>query len=175
MIDSINVLSQMYLGMFTNTPKDKKKLVFLNTINLLDVLLKRDKNFHAICGIVFAFISIGEIEELKKDLDKLNRKRFEFYDNLCLFENNYKNLRDEVERTQKPLLPFMGTISRDIVLANEYNKSKEGSLFNFNKLRIMYNVIMKIIDYQTDAPVLPTDIDKKFHAKFCKLHGLDPN
>ncbi|EDR28517.1 guanine nucleotide exchange factor, putative [Entamoeba dispar SAW760] len=172
MIDSFNGLSKMYASMFNKISKDQKLSLLQQTIKILDIFLNRDRNYHAICGIVFAFVRIPEIEQLKSQLKPEERKRYDFFDNLCLFENNYKNLRDTISSSQQPLLPFMGTISRDLVLVSEYNASKEKELFNFNKLRIMHKVVMDIINYQPGEPQIPTDIDNIFHKKFCLMHQL---
>ncbi|KAL7716921.1 Guanine nucleotide exchange factor [Entamoeba marina] len=172
MIDCFNCLSRMISGAFNSTPDDKKFSLLENIVKILNVLLKKDRNYHAICGIVFSFIRIPGIEALKKKLSGELRKNYEYFDDLCLFESNYKNLRDKIDDSEQPLLPFMGTISRDLVLASEYNASMEGKLYNFNKLRIMYQVVMKIINYQPGEPSVPQDVDPTFHEKFCKIHGL---
>ncbi|KAL7720631.1 Guanine nucleotide exchange factor [Entamoeba marina] len=172
MIDCFNCLSRMISGAFNSTPDDKKFALLENIVKILNVLLKKDRNYHAICGIVFSFIRIPGIEALKKKLSGELRKNYEYFDDLCLFESNYKNLRDKIDDSEQPLLPFMGTISRDLVLASEYNASMEGKLYNFNKLRIMYQVVMKIINYQPGEPSVPQDVDPTFHEKFCKIHGL---
>ncbi|ELP86146.1 guanine nucleotide exchange factor, putative [Entamoeba invadens IP1] len=172
MVDSFNGLSKMYMTMFNNTPQEKKLNLLENTIKMLDVFLKRDRNYHAICGIVFSFVRINDIETLKKKLPSDAKKRYEFFDNLCLFESNYKNLREKIANSEQPLLPFMGTISRDLVLASEYNASKEKELYNLNKLRIMHGVVVDIINYQPGEPTVPSEIDQNFHQKFCQMHGI---
>ncbi|ELP87894.1 hypothetical protein EIN_274810 [Entamoeba invadens IP1] len=172
MIDSFNYLSQMYSQMFNEAPKDKQLLILENTIKMLDIFLLNDRNYHAICGIVFAFIRIKEMDSFKNKLSLDLKNRLDFFESLCSFNNNYKNLRDTIGVDESPLLPFMGIISRDLVFASEYNASKEGDLFNFNKLRIMYNVVMNVINYQPNNVICSNNIDEKFHKKFCQFHGV---
>ena len=58
----------------------------------------------------------------------------------CLFANSDNNLRERTAKREKPLLPLMGTCSKDLFLAYEDNPSKEHGLYNF-KLCIMFGVI----------------------------------
>ena len=172
MVESFNGLSKMYLELFNKTPSDKKLPLLKQTLAILDVLLKTHKNYHAICGIVFCFIRIPEIESLKNQLTEDEKTQLAYYDTLCNFESNYKNLREKISASKAPLLPFFGIISKDLTLASEYNASKEDGLYNFNKLRIMYNVIMDIINYQPNDVELPDNINDHFHKKFLQIHGL---
>ena len=81
-----------------------------------------------------------------KDLPKCN----DTFNTLCLFENNNKNLREKTATREKPLLPPMGTLSKDTFLAHEDNSSKEHGLDN--KLRIMSGVVSEFASSQPNKP-----------------------
>ena len=81
-------------------------------------------------------------KDLRKDNDAFNT--------LCLFENNDKNLSEGIATREKPLLPLMGTCSKDLFLAYEDNPSKEHGLYN--KLRIMFGVISEFSSLQLNEP-----------------------
>ena len=102
-------------------------------------------------------------KDLKKDYDAFNT--------LCLFENNYKNLREKIAKSEKPLLPLMGTCSKDLFLAFEYNSSKEYGLDNF-KLRIMFGVISEFAGFQPNLSPPLENIDSLLHAKLTSINRL---
>ena len=93
------------------------------------------------------------------------RKDYDMFNTLCLFENNYKNLREKIAKSERPLLPLMGTCSKDLFLAYEYNSSKEHGLYNFNKLRIMFGVISEFASFQPNEPPPPENIETLHHTK----------
>ena len=80
------------------------------------------------------------------------REGYDAFNTLWPFENSDKNLRERIATREKPLLPPMGTCSKDLFLAYEDNSSKEHGLYNFNKLRIMFGVISEFSSLQLNEP-----------------------
>ena len=75
-------------------------------------------------------------------------------------------------KSEKPLLPLMGTCSKNLFLAFEYNSSKEHGLYDFNKLRIMFGVISEFASFQPNEPPPLENIDSLLYAKLTSIHGL---
>jgi hypothetical protein len=65
-------------------------------------------------------------------------------------QNNYKNYRTALKANKQAALPYLGIYLRDLtfIAENDDNFDKEKGLFNFEKLKLIGQVITEMKRYQ---------------------------
>jgi hypothetical protein len=76
---------------------------------------------------------------------------FEEIHKLAEFDGNFKNLRSELKKNSNtPCVPHIGIYLSDLMKIEENNKDliNDSSLINFQKSRLLYDVIKNLKSYQ---------------------------
>lgn len=63
-------------------------------------------------------------------------------------EKNYKILREEYLSSEPPCIPFIGIFLTDLTFIEEGNPTTINNLINFQKFRLIYEVIDNIKRFQ---------------------------
>ncbi|KAJ6243994.1 ras guanine nucleotide exchange factor a [Anaeramoeba flamelloides] len=60
----------------------------------------------------------------------------------------YKEYRERLDKTEPPLVPYLGVFLTDITFISSGSPSTIDGLINFSKRKLLYNVVNKIQEYQ---------------------------
>ncbi|KAJ3452671.1 guanine nucleotide exchange factor [Anaeramoeba flamelloides] len=113
-------------------------------------------NFNTAMEIV-AGLNNSAIRRLRKSwalVLEQDIKDFEDFSVLLSSRKNSQNLRNaisEIEKTKKPLLPYLGMFLSDITFIEDGNpdrKTENTDLINFKKINLIGNTLVKIINFQ---------------------------
>ncbi|KAJ3088186.1 hypothetical protein HK102_009360, partial [Quaeritorhiza haematococci] len=92
------------------------------------------------------------VSRLKKTFAALSSRAMATYqdlENKLSYRGNYKTYREIEHLAKPPLLPFFGLIIKDLTFLNDGNqKILQNGLINFEKQRLIFNVINSIREYQ---------------------------
>lgn len=133
------------------------------------------KNFNACYGILAA-LNLASVARLKMTWAKLSKNTLAKYTKLMeLFAitKNFKNYRDELARSQKPLIPYFALFPKYLNGIEETQPNNIEGWPNFAKMRLIYQISKEITQYQTgtyDFTKVP-----KLQEYLTKLSILDEN
>lgn len=128
-------------------------------------------NFNSAMVIYTALNSVA-VSRLKQTWEKVPKrciKILEDIDELFSMRFNYKNYRDALAKATPPVVPYIGLYTKFLFAIEETNPSKlQNGLINFEKLRMIYNVMKELqkfqgkpYDFNIDSDVLWQFIDIK--------------
>ncbi|KAJ3449290.1 ras guanine nucleotide exchange factor a [Anaeramoeba flamelloides] len=107
-------------------------------------------NFDSIMSTIGGYTNPA-VKRLKKTLAEVPKnivKHFNEFKNLLKHEQGYKDYRERLEKTEPPLVPYLGIFLTDITFISSGSPSTINGLINFSKRKLLYNVVSKIQDYQ---------------------------
>ncbi|KAJ6233373.1 ras guanine nucleotide exchange factor i-related [Anaeramoeba flamelloides] len=107
-------------------------------------------NFDSIMSTIGGYTNPA-VKRLKKTLAEVPKnivKHFNEFKNLLKHEQGYKDYRERLEKTEPPLVPYLGIFLTDITFISSGSPSTIDGLINFSKRKLLYNVVSKIQDYQ---------------------------
>ncbi|KAJ6231325.1 ras guanine nucleotide exchange factor a [Anaeramoeba flamelloides] len=70
------------------------------------------------------------------------------FKNLFTHAQGYKEYRDHLDKTEPPVVPYLGVFLTDITFISSGSPNKIDGLINFSKRKLLYNVVSKIQEYQ---------------------------
>jgi len=100
---------------------------------------------------ISAGLNISSVSRLKftwKSLPPKYRTLFEQLVKLTGSDRNFDYYRQVVAKCSYPILPYLGMFLRDLTFIEVGNKTYEGNLVNFRKMRMVANQIKEIQKYQ---------------------------
>ncbi|EKE37700.1 RasGEF domain containing protein [Entamoeba nuttalli P19] len=174
MTTSFNWLSETLSSMIKDCSMSFQS-AFFNFIMKTAERFYEQRNFFGLCAIVFALHKIQDFDYLKSNLSKETQVSIEKFDVLCSFNDNYKALRTEISKSQTPLIPFIGILTKDLLVGDEMYASfiaKSGH-FNFNKLRAIHHIAQQYLHYQNQNPSIPTNVPAELFDKIKLIHGIN--
>jgi hypothetical protein len=156
---------------------DRAKVIdkFIHIANELSQL----KNFNDCMSIVSA---LGQmiLTKLDKSWKKVTSKNMTLYrkiKKLLNFQNNYKNIRDEITKCineQKPFLPFLGYYTKRICFLEESGPYvNKAGLINVDKISQVEQILSEF--YEKNIQQYSFDIKDDIRNKLSILQCLDPN
>jgi len=134
-------------------------------------------NFNGILYIISALNS-SPVFRLKKTFAALpvaDLTAFERLSQLVDSKDNYKTLRNELQTTYPPCIPYTGMYLTDLTFLDEGNKNKTPeNLINFGKCQMIGTVIQEIRHFQKQHYVIKPDLDVQ-HLLKSMLLVVDEN
>ncbi|KAL7720981.1 Guanine nucleotide exchange factor [Entamoeba marina] len=173
MTTSFNWLSENLSRMIKECPMSFQSQ-FFNFLMKTAEQFYDQRNFFGLCAVVFAFHRIQDFDYLKSNMSKETQQSIVKFEALCSFNNNYQALHEEISKAQKPLIPFIGILTKDLLVTDEMYASfisKTGH-FNFNKLREIHQISLLYRSYQSPTPEEPRTIPPEIFSKVKEIHGL---
>lgn len=109
-------------------------------------------NFQVLMAIC-AGLHQSSIQRLKKTWKSLDKKYTSALDALMEImdnKNNFKNYRDLIAKRPKnePMIGYMGLVLKDLTFMEDGNPNKEEDMYNFDKFRMISDVISEVIRWQ---------------------------
>jgi son of sevenless-like protein len=122
--------------------------------------------------VIYTALNSVAVSRLKQTWEKVPKrciKILEDIDELFSMRFNYKNYRDALAKATPPVVPYIGLYTKFLFAIEETNPSKlQNGLINFEKLRMIYNVMKELqkfqgkpYDFNIDSDVLWQFIDIK--------------
>ncbi|TPX41838.1 hypothetical protein SeLEV6574_g05899 [Synchytrium endobioticum] len=111
------------------------------------------QNFNSAMAI-FSGLNTIAVSRLKKSWANVSSRVMSLYKELedtLSYRGNYKAYRDLEHLAKPPLIPFFGLMIKDLTFLNDGNqKILSNGLINFEKNRLIFNVINSIQQFQRD-------------------------
>lgn len=109
-------------------------------------------NFNTVMEII-AGLHMSSIQRLKKTWKALSSKYVAIFEEITKFiatEGNYRNYRLALSKVELPANPYLGVFLRDLTFIEDGNPDfvEDDSLMNFEKMRMISNVLSTIAKYQ---------------------------
>jgi hypothetical protein len=109
-------------------------------------------NFNTVMEII-AGLHMSSIQRLKKTWKALSSKYMAIFEEITKFiatEGNYRNYRLALSKVELPANPYLGVFLRDLTFIEDGNPDfvEDDSLMNFEKMRMISNVLSTISKYQ---------------------------
>ncbi|KAL7719144.1 Guanine nucleotide exchange factor [Entamoeba marina] len=154
MTDRFNWIGDFIVSSFEQCPKGERA-------KFIEGLLKFMKTLRDLRDIHFLVASMYSLPRL--DIEKIKTKKISCDDNafineyeqICSFQHNYKRLRTYISQLETPYIPFIGVLSKDLMLVDEGNSDKlsDGTI-NLFKWRKVYELIQTVLSAQDPNPTL---------------------
>ncbi|PRP77868.1 hypothetical protein PROFUN_08542 [Planoprotostelium fungivorum] len=129
-------------------------------------------NFHG-CYAIIAGLNYSAISRLVQTWEKVGRKYMVKYNRLCsLFEmtHNFKNYRDAIQaHGDKPMIPYLGLIPKDLTALEELPTFTSDNLVNFEKMRKLHRTLKVIRDAQQRQYNVPIEPELVTYLKHLSL------
>ncbi|KAH0788387.1 RasGEF domain containing protein [Histomonas meleagridis] len=123
------------------------------------IAFREMNNFHGVFTVMCALThrSVQRMKEtIKASLKLLNRSTKKIYDNLvelCMFQNDFHNYREELKSAKEPCVPFIGSLQRDLIyVQNSYPNKIEG-LTNVQKCQACVSLLKLVESFQNSRYV----------------------
>ncbi|EDR24462.1 guanine nucleotide exchange factor, putative [Entamoeba dispar SAW760] len=119
--------------------------------------LKQLNNFDGMKAVLAGLDSCS-IYRLKESWVLLSTEEvnlFKQLDSLISPDNNFSKMRELVKLAPPPSIPFIGSILTDLVYTDDGNKSNEGKLINFYKVRSIGIILMDLQTRQKTSYPFP--------------------
>lgn len=173
MTNSFNWLSET-LSAMANQCSISNQSSFFNFLMKTAEKFYEQKNFFGLCAIVFAFHKIPDFDYMKSNLSEETQKSIDKFDTLCSFNNNYQALRAEIAQTKPPLIPFIGILTKDLLVQDEMYASFISKIghYNFNKLREIHRIAQQYVSYQDHNATQPANLPEPLFTHLKGVHGL---
>ncbi|EGC39841.1 hypothetical protein DICPUDRAFT_147313 [Dictyostelium purpureum] len=164
LISRFNEVSMNVIQTILNEEKLKDRCKVMARFIKIAKNLHELRNYNSLMAI-YAGISHSSITRLKwtkKILPKTHQKTLQDLEKLMESDENFKNYRTELKTITSPCIPFLGLILSDMTFIQEGNPNHLGSndetwQLNINKLKLMYNCIKQIQNFQKTAYLLNAD------------------
>ncbi|KAJ3425553.1 ras guanine nucleotide exchange factor a [Anaeramoeba flamelloides] len=130
------------------TVKDRAKM-YTRFLKIGKYFLEMN-NFDSIMSTIGGYTN-PSVKRLKKTIDEVPKnivKYFNEFKNLLKHEQGYKDYRERLDKTEPPLVPYLGIFLTDITFISSGSPSVIDGLINFSKRKLLYNVVSKIQEYQ---------------------------
>ncbi|ELP83750.1 guanine nucleotide exchange factor, putative [Entamoeba invadens IP1] len=154
MTERFNWIGDTVVRCFNECPKSER-VKFIEGIILMMKTFQGMKDIHFLVAITYCLKTI--------DIDSIKTKKLSSEDNayllemeqLCTFQKNYKFLRQYMQQLETPYIPFIGVVSKDLMLVDEGNPDFVGeNLINVYKWRKIYELIEQVIGAKYPQPKL---------------------
>ncbi|TPX34923.1 hypothetical protein SmJEL517_g02593 [Synchytrium microbalum] len=119
------------------------------------------QNFNSAMAI-FSGLNTNSVSRMKKSWAGVSSRVMGFYKELedtLSYRGNYKAYREMEHLAKPPLIPFFGLMIKDLTFLNDGNqKILSNGLINFEKNRLIFNVINAMRQFQRDKyPIVPDE------------------
>ncbi|KAM9963148.1 hypothetical protein ACTFIW_006371 [Dictyostelium discoideum] len=164
LINRFNEISMNVIQTILNEEKLKDRCKVMARFIKIAKNLHELHNYNSLMAI-YAGISHSSITRLKwtkKILPKTHQKTLSDLEKLMESDENFKNYRNELKTITTPCIPFLGLILSDMTFIQEGNTdycgiNEDSWSLNLNKLKLMYNCIKQIQNFQKTAYLLNAD------------------
>ncbi|KNC99937.1 uncharacterized protein SPPG_09269 [Spizellomyces punctatus DAOM BR117] len=150
-IDRFNRVGYWVGTVVLSFPEHRKRSEALETFIKIANRCMELQNYNTAMAILSG-LNTGPVSRLKKTFAGLSSRTTSAYQDLesrLSYRGNYKTYRELEHMSKPPLLPFFGLIIKDLTFLNDGNqKVLSNGLINFEKQRMIYNVINAIREYQ---------------------------
>jgi son of sevenless len=128
--------------------------------------------FHSVSGLSNSAVLRLKWTRLK--LPKQITKSLEELEELTNMEGSYRNFRRELEHVVLPCLPYVGVYLMDLTFIEDGNPDIKGTLINWEKRKLVNNIIGQIQKFQLTGYNLQRDdkIQSFFTQAFASCAGL---
>ncbi|KAJ3295590.1 hypothetical protein HK104_002494 [Borealophlyctis nickersoniae] len=139
----------------------KRRVDVMEKLIKIGVRCVEYQNFNGAMAILSG-LNTTPVLRLKRTFAGISSRIMTFYEDLeakLSYRGNYKVYREIEHEAKPPFIPFFGLIIKDLTFMNDGNqKILSNGLINFEKLRMIFNVINTIRSFQRQKfPFLPDD------------------
>lgn len=134
------------------TPNVKQRVMVLKHMIQIAHKLLQCNNFHCALQIV-AGLNMSSVQRLKKTWKGLSSKYQSILADITKIlgsENNYRNYRTLLGKSEAPANPYLGVLLRDLTFIEDGNKDfvEDDRFVNFEKLKMVSGVLSIIARFQ---------------------------
>eukprot|EP00013_Stygamoeba_regulata_P005697 CAMPEP_0177640058 /NCGR_PEP_ID=MMETSP0447-20121125/6346_1 /TAXON_ID=0 /ORGANISM="Stygamoeba regulata, Strain BSH-02190019" /LENGTH=729 /DNA_ID=CAMNT_0019142115 /DNA_START=140 /DNA_END=2329 /DNA_ORIENTATION=+ len=151
MVNNFNLLSGWVATVILDSPGLKNRgRIYEKMINL-GKALRACNNFNTLLAVI-AGVNSAAVRRLKWTKERQSKAQIAAYEELqatMSSDQNYSAQREVIKTSDPPLLPYLGVYLTDLTFIEDGNNdmTKTG-LINFNKRRLVYQVLVQIEQYQ---------------------------
>lgn len=172
MIARFNGISSWVTGVIIEPEEIKQRVkVFKKVVNVGRHLLDLN-SFNALMALIAGWnnSAILRLKHTKKELTKKTQDEITQLESLMSSEGSYKRYRAYLHTANPPQIPYIGIYLSDLTFIEEGNDDTIKGLVNFEKMRMLCNVILELQQYQqqpynlTRIPELADMVQKELSA-----------
>ncbi|KAJ3438889.1 ras guanine nucleotide exchange factor a [Anaeramoeba flamelloides] len=107
-------------------------------------------NFDSVMSTIAGYTN-SAVKRLKLTIDEVPKNVAKYlleFKSILKHDKGYKEYRDRLDKTEPPLVPYLGIFLTDITFISSGSPSTIDGLINFSKRKLLYNVVSKIQEYQ---------------------------
>lgn len=133
------------------TSRSNKNLQVSELCHMLDIASQCEKlnDYYSLTAIIYGLLSISD--KFRKQIPKEHLALLERMEELVSPLRNYKNMRQKVQATKPPCVPFLALTIKDLTFIEDGNQDyirEDLKVINFFKRRKVSEVILPIRQYQ---------------------------
>ena len=146
MTDRFNWIGDCIKYCFDECPKNDK-IEFVNGLIMFVEKIRELNDIHFLVAISYTLARIEpEIVKSKKYSDDVINFFHEIIE-LCSFHQNYKKLRNYMNDLEPPYIPFIGVLSKDLMMLDEAQPNKvENGNINWYKWKKVYEYLSSVLN-----------------------------
>ncbi|BFU24226.1 Ras guanine nucleotide exchange factor putative [Entamoeba histolytica] len=154
MIERFNWIGSTIVNCFNECPKGDKAQ-FIQGLILFMKRLQQLKDIHFLVSVVYTLPRL-DLDSIKsKKISEEDKNYLNETEELCSFKQNYKYLRAYLSQLETPYIPFIGILSKDLMLIDEGNPDKLGDgTINLYKWRKVYELTQQFLDARPTNPCI---------------------
>ncbi|KAL6072757.1 Exosome complex component CSL4 [Balamuthia mandrillaris] len=184
LIEYFNFVSRAVATELLQQKKIRERVKVFNKFIRIAEELKELNNFHLLQAFMAGFSNsaVLRLKWTKAKLAKTAKNSLEQLEQLTSMESSFKHYRTLLAATSPPAIPYVGVCLQDLTFIEDGNRNKVGKLINFQKHKLVHNVITtvtrfqktpynleKVESVQNFLAALPTADDKKLYALSLKV------
>lgn len=150
-INNFNRLGEIVASEIVLNPNFRSRVQVLSKFIEVAGELAKLQNFNSVISILsgLSFGAVSRLTETWADLSPETKSLYEKLEELCSSDDNYKNMRSVLEKTEPPLIPYLGLYQKDLTFIEDGNPDKTPeNQFNFIKLRMCSKILLQISKFQ---------------------------
>ncbi|EDR26295.1 guanine nucleotide exchange factor, putative [Entamoeba dispar SAW760] len=146
MTERFNWIGDTIVDCFNECPKGDK-VQFIQGLILFMKTIQQLKDIHFLVALAYTLPRL-DLDSIKsKKISEEDKNYLNEIEELCTFKQNYKYLRAYLSQLETPYIPFIGILSKDLMLIDEGNPDKLGDgTINLYKWRKVYELIQQVLN-----------------------------
>ncbi|KAJ3434835.1 ras guanine nucleotide exchange factor a [Anaeramoeba flamelloides] len=150
LINKFNEYSRYIATQIVQTEKVKKRAKMYARFLKIAKFFFEMNNFDSVMSTIAGYTN-SAVKRLKltiAEVPKATAKLLIEYKSNLKHEQGYKEYRLRLDKTEPPLVPYLGVFLSDITFISSGSPSTIDGLINFSKRKLLYTVVNKIQEYQ---------------------------
>ncbi|KAJ6243844.1 ras guanine nucleotide exchange factor a [Anaeramoeba flamelloides] len=150
LINKFNEFSKHIATVIVQTENVKKRAKMYARFLKIGKSFLEMNNYDSLMSTIAGYTN-SAVKRLKltiAEVPKATAKLLLEYKSILKHDQGYKEYRFRLDKTEPPLVPYLGVFLTDITFISSGSPSTIDGLINFSKRKLLYNVVNKIQEYQ---------------------------